>query len=75
MSNFVTPVPHVDGTPWDIGARIDAAAEAPLRERIAELEAALDEIQGAAFALSAITMGVPIGAWENAMRALKPSQR
>jgi len=44
--------------------------------RIAELEAALDEIRGAAFPLSTArnglheTMCVPIGAWDNAMRAI-----
>ena len=44
--------------------------------RIAELEAALDEINGASFPMSKArdgsvqTMCVPIGAWENAMRFL-----
>lgn len=43
-------------------------------KRIAELEAALDEIRGAAFEMSRVATGtvqimcVPIGAWQNAMR-------
>ena len=46
------------------------------KRRIAELEAALDEIRNAGYALSrgrnglAATMCVPIGAWSNAMRIL-----
>ena len=48
--------------------------------RIAELEAALDEIYGAAFPMSKAangrveTMCVPTGAWENAMRFLTPDK-
>lgn len=48
--------------------------------RIAELEGALDEINGAAFPMSKAvngsvqTMCVPIGAWENAMRFLAPGK-
>lgn len=51
-----------------------------MQARMAALEAALDEIQGAAFAMSRAangsvqTMCVPIGAWENAMRLLEPRQ-
>jgi hypothetical protein len=45
-----------------------------LKARIAELEAALDEILGASFEISKQTIGVPIGAWENAMRFLRPRQ-
>ena len=46
-------------------------------KRIADLEAALDEIRGAAFEMSRSaqgtvqTMCVPIGAWENAMRFIE----
>ncbi len=47
------------------------------RERIAKLEAALDEIRGASFEMSRAangtvqTMCVPIGAWDNAMRSIR----
>lgn len=46
--------------------------------RIAELEAALDEIHGAGYAMSrginggVSTMCVPIDAWDNAMQARNP---
>ena len=51
-----------------------------LRARIAELEAALDELRGHAYPMSrganggVTTMCVPIGAWENAMRFIEPSK-
>ena len=47
-------------------------------QRIAELESALDEIRGVAYAMSrginggVTTMCVPIGAWDNAMKARNP---
>ena len=52
-----------------------SAESAEAADRIDALEAALDEIHGAAYAMSrginggVTTMCVPIGAWDNAMKA------
>lgn len=62
---------RVEGGALDSPVAERVMAEAADRiERIAELEAALDELHGASYRLDSGTMAVPLGAWDNAMRVI-----